>query len=185
MRWIPLLALTYVVVFVQTSLGTVLSIQVPSLGVLSPDLAAIVAVFIALRARSGLDAAISAWVLGLALDLTSAGGVSASTVIGPMSLTYVLASGMLFRIREAFFRERALTQALLALFFCLIAHWLWVTAQALLGGRLAWRDYGRILLQAAALAVYTAALTPLGHYFLGLIEKWFIATVAVRGQGRR
>lgn len=185
MRWIPLLLITYLVVFVQTSLGMVLSIRAPSLGVLSPDLMAILAVYIALHARSGTDVAISAWVLGLALDLTSSGGVSGSTVIGPMALAYTASAALLFRIREAFFRERALTQATLALFFCLAAHGLWVTVQAALAGGLPWAAYGRILLQAVGLAVYTALLTPLGHYVLGLIEKWFIAALAIRGQGRR
>ncbi|HOD80531.1 MAG: hypothetical protein BWX88_01404 [Planctomycetes bacterium ADurb.Bin126] len=185
MRWIPLFLLGYLLVLIQTSLGHVLSIQAPHLGVLSVDLLAILAVYVTLHARSALDAALAAWTLGLALDFTSSGGVSASTVIGPMALGYVLAGGLLYRIREAFFRERALTQATLTLFFCLLAHGFWVTAQALLAEEMTWPAYGRILAQAGALAFYTAAITPLVHYLLSLIERWFIATPAVRGQGRR
>lgn len=185
MRWIPLLLLAYLLVLIQTSLGRVLSIHTDPLGVLSVDLLAILAAYLALHARSGLDAVLGAWALGLMLDLTSSGGVSASTVIGPMALGYVLAGGLLFRIREAFFGERALTQAALTLVFCLVAHGFWVTAQASLAGGMSWPAYGRILLQAGALALYTAALTPLVHYLLNLIAKWFIAVPAARGQGRR
>ena len=58
-------------------------------------------------------------------------------------------------------------------------------AQALLAGEMTWPAYGRILAQAGALALYTAAITPLVHYLLSLMERWFIATPAVRGQGRR
>jgi len=101
MRWIPLFLLGYLLVLIQTSLGHVLSIQAPPLGVLSVDLLAILAVYVTLHARSALDAALAAWTLGLALDFTSSGGVSASTVIGPMALGYVLAGGLLYRIREA------------------------------------------------------------------------------------
>jgi cell shape-determining protein MreD len=182
MRWIPFIILVYLVVLFQSTAGKVLTLTTAGLGSVGPDLAALVAVFVALYARSCPDAMLAAWVLGMAVDLTVSGGVGAATVVGPMSLAYALAAGALFRIREAFFRERALTQGLLALGFCLLAHGVWVTAQSLLAaGEVSWSAYGRTLLQAAALACYTAALMPLAHFGLIRCQRWLLVSPVGRG----
>ena len=90
-------------------------------------------------------------------------------------------AGLLFRVREAFFRERAMTQAMLAMAFCLMAHGLWVTSQALLGaGEMAWSTYGRTLLQAVGVSGYTALLMPLVHFGLVKCRRWFLASSAGR-----
>lgn len=180
MRWIPLLILTYVVVLLETTVGQMLFIDTTPFGTVGPDLAALVVVFVAFYARSATDAMLTAWILGLAADLTVGGAMGAITVVGPMSISYSLVAGLLWRVRDAFFRERALTQALLAMAFCVLAHGMWVTAQAILAsGSVAFADYGRTLLQVLAGACYTALLMPLAHYALSKCQRSFLVA-AVR-----
>lgn len=181
MRWIPFILVAYVVILLQSSLGRMLTF-VFQIGAIGPDLAASLAVFVALRARSGLDAMLAAWVLGLALDLATGGGPGSSTVVGPMSLAYALTAGMVFRIREALFRERALTQATVTLLFCLISHGLWVTMQSVRLGEIGWHDYMGLLGQVALVSIYTALLAPLMHYLLSRVER-LIVVPATRGRG--
>jgi len=186
MRWIPLIVLIYLVVLAQTTVGRVLAFESARLGVVGPDLVAIVAVFLALQARGLADVALGAWGAGLALDLTAAGAVGSTTVVGPMSLAYVFAAAVVFKFREAVFREKAIPQALLAAAFCLLAHGLWVTLQTLLAGENAsWELYGRRLLQAAALALYTAVLAPVILAALGKVRGWFVTAPEGRARRRR
>jgi len=185
MRWGPLVILACVVVLVQTTAGRILTFALPSVGFVSPDLAAIVAVFLALYAASATDAMLAGWMLGLAVDLTAAGGPGHATVVGPMALAYALAAGGLVRVREAFFRERALTQALLAMTFCLACHAAWVSVQSLLNyHELAWSDYWRMMSQVVLSSLYSAALTPLVHYLLARRGRWFLKVAPPR-RGRR
>jgi rod shape-determining protein MreD len=184
MRWVPFLILVWVVVLLQTTFGRALTITTSSLGAVAPDLAALVAVFVAFYVRTWPDAMLGGWALGLAIDLTTSGGAGAGTAVGPMAVAYAVTAALLFRVREAFFRERALTQGVLALAFCLLAHGTWVAAQTLLArGDADWSAYGRTMLQAAALACYTAVLMPLAHLALGKIQRLFLATPV--GPGRR
>jgi cell shape-determining protein MreD len=81
MRWIPFIVVCYVVILIQTSLGRILTLPSP-VGVIGPDFAAILAVFVALRVRSAVDCMLAAWVLGLLIDLTTGGGPGAATVVG-------------------------------------------------------------------------------------------------------
>jgi rod shape-determining protein MreD len=187
MRWIPLLILTYAVVLVQTSVGWVLFIDTSSVGSVGPDLVAMAAVFIALHARGASDAMLAAWILGMAVDLTTGGDMGSVTVVGPMSIAYCLAAGLLWRMREAFFRERALTQAILAFAFVAMAHGIWATAQALLApGHVSLGDYGRTLLQVLAVAGCTAVLMPLAHWGLRRCQRFFlVSAVGPGGRMRR
>jgi cell shape-determining protein MreD len=187
MRWIPFIVLIYLVLAVQTTLGAVLTFSAGSLGRVGPDWMAVLVVFVALHTRSGADAAIGAWVAGLAVDLATAGGTGAITVVGPMPIAYVLGAAVVFRMREAFFRERAVPQAMLGFIFCLIAHWTWLTLQSFLarGAGTTWSVYGGRLLQGAALGVYTAVLTPIGHLGLTRIRGWIIAAPLGRARRRR
>lgn len=176
MRWIPLLILTYLVVLLETTLGRALFINTASLGAVGPDLTALVVVFVAFYARSATDAMLTAWILGFAVDLTVGGAMGAMPVVGPMSIAYSLVAGLLWRVRDAFFRERATTQALLALAFCVLTHGLWVTAQAILASGPGGGDYGRTLLQAIAGACYTALLMPLAHYGLSKCQRMLLVS---------
>ncbi|MFB3891027.1 MAG: hypothetical protein ACE15C_03280 [Phycisphaerae bacterium] len=181
MRWIPFVILAYVIILIQTSAGRLMRIDTGWLGPIGPDFAGVVAAFVALRARGGLDAMLAAWALGLGIDLTTAGGVGFSTVIGPMPIAYALAAGMLYRVREAFFREHALAQGLLTMVFVFVAHGLWLTMQTLrLGGD--WAAWRQMLLAALLVAVYSALLAPLIHALLGWRQAWFIAEPTGRGR---
>ena len=183
MRWIPFLILAYVVMVLETSVGW-LFVDSSWLGPIGPDLAAMVAVFVALYARTASDAMIAAWVLGFAVDLTTGGGVGEITVLGPMAIAYCLLAGQLWRIRDAFFRERALTQIVLTFLFVAAAHAIWVTVQAIsAAGLVSFGDYARTLLQAMGVALYTAVLMPLAHFVLSRFQRLFLASPA--GAGRR
>jgi len=186
MRWIPFLILAYVVMLMETSMSRLLFINVPGLGSIGPDLAAMVVVFVALYTRAATDAMIAGWVLGLAVDLTSGGGIGAMTVVGPMSIAYCLLAWQLWRVREAFFRERAVTQIVLTLFFALAAHFIWVTVQALAApGKVTFGDYGLALIQAAGIACYTALLMPLAHFALIRVQRVILTNPAGPSRGRR
>jgi rod shape-determining protein MreD len=179
-RWVPFLILVYMVLLVQTTVGRILTFQRTAWGTVGPDLAAIVAVYLALHLRDGMDLAITAWTLGLAVDLTTAG-----PAVGPMALAYLAAGAVVLKLREAVFRERAAAQMLMAMVFCLLAHGLWVTVELLWLPPVnrSWAQYGWMLKQASVLAIYTAALMPLGHWVLGRAERFLIAPQSGRSRG--
>lgn len=186
MRWIPFVILVCLLVLIQTTLGRVLTLSDTPVGPIGPDLLAIMAVFVALQARSGYDAAMAGWVLGMGLDLTAAGGVTSPTVVGPMPVAYVLAAALVYWLREAVFRERALIQGVLAALFCLLAHGIWVTAQSLrAAGQMTWSAYWDVMLQVMALAAYTALLMPLGYWLLDRLRRLFMTAAVGRSRHRR
>jgi len=170
MHWIPFAIATFVVVLFQTTVGGVLTLTRTGIGTIGPDFAAILAVYVALHGRKAADVMIAAWILGFALDLTASGAA-----LGVMALAYSLAAGGVFRVREAFFQERALTQALLVVAFCAATHGVWVTAQYARARELmAVSDYVRLLLQAGSLAIYSGLLTPLVNLGLQRCRGWLI-----------
>ncbi len=176
MKWVPFIILTYLVMLAQCTVGGILTFSVTAIGTVGPDLLAIVAVFMALHVRSGFHAALAGWVLGLAVDLTTISAAGGVTAVGPMPIAFAVAAALIFQIREAFFYERPIPQVFLALIFCLVAHGIWVTFQAVLAfGEVSWEGYGRMLLQAVALAIYTAVLMPLGYRGLRWLGKWLIS----------
>lgn len=184
MRWVPFVILAYLIVLFQTTAGRLLMIRTSSIGTIGPDLAALAAVFVALYARNWADVMLVAWSLGLAVDLTTAAGPGGLTVVGPMPIAYALTAGLLFRVREAFFRERALTQALLAWAFCLVAHGGMGDGEVAAGaGQTTWSAYWRWLGQAVGLAFYTGALMPLAHFGLRKCRRWLLTGPV--GPGRR
>ena len=175
MRWVLLAILIYLVVLVQTTLAGVLTFNIGSVGRVGPDLLAILAVYVAMHARGGVDVLLSAWVMGLAIDLTTGAGPVVSTVVGPMALGYVAAAGAIYRLREIVFRDSIVAQCVMAVIFCLIAHGIWVTVQWMLALRsLAWTGYLAMLGQVGLLAVYTAVLMPLGRLGLNRCRRWLI-----------
>ena len=177
MRWIPLIFLIYLAVLLQVALGA-LPVRFSLTGDIAPDLTAIIAVFFALSVRDPRDAMIAAWSLGLAMDLMLCGMGGTPTVVGPMAIAYVAASGLIFRVREAFFRERALARALLTLLFCLIVYTLWVTMQTVRGS--AWSAWWPAITKAIGISIYTAVIAPLVCMVLQRFGGWFIATPARR-----
>ena len=181
MRWILFVIMVYLVIQVQTTVGKVLTVPSTGLGPIGPDLAAIVAVFLALRVRTVVEVALASWALGLAVDLSTAAAVGAGTKVGPMALTYVLAGVAVFRMRDALFGERVISQVLLGLVFAAVAHLLWVLLQSLLTG--GWEYWWSATCQAMALSLYTAILAPVGCRMLDRVGRWLV--VAPMGRARR
>lgn len=178
MRWIPFVIASFVLVVVQSTAGRAVTFTMGSAGLVGPDLLAIFAVFIALNARFGVDAMIAAWTAGLMLDLTTAARVGSPTAVGPMAIAYVAAAGVVFRVREAFFRDQLLPRMLLGLIFCLVAHGLWLTLQSARAGSFEW--YGPSLVTAVCAAAYTGVLTPFLCYALERVRSWFLTGQAMR-----
>ena len=180
-RWIPFVLVVLATVLAQTTVAGLIGLHGFGFGGVRPDLLAILAVFVALNGRAGSEALLAGWLLGFALDLTTHGGPAGGLVLGPLTVSYALASWGLYRLREAFFREHAVAQALLGAVFCGAVHEAHVLTQCLLTG--AWAGYGRMALQAAGVALYTGVLTPPVHWGLRRIAKWFMTGPA--GAGRR
>lgn len=176
MRWVPFLLAAYALMLLQTTLGRLLTFSTDMIGQIGPDLAAVFAVFIALHARAAVDALGAAWVLGFGIDLLAGGAVEGGSCAGIMSLTYMAGAGAVFWVREAFFRDRPLTQAILGVVFCLIAHGLWITAQAARAGD--WPAWRRMLPQMLALTAYTGLLTPVAHVMLSRMRRLFLVASA-------
>lgn len=168
MRWIAFVILAVAAVALQMSIGAAMRIPLGDGGLaLAIDFLAILAVLTALRVGDGFDAILAGWVLGLLIDLTTV-----NLPIGLHALTYALAAAFVYQSRGSVFSESPLTQALLALGFCLIAHGL---ARTFVDFRVRpdARWLGRDLLQAALVALTTAAATPM---MLGLLRHvdWLI-----------
>ncbi len=176
MRWGGFIVLAAVATCVQMSLGAVLRIPLGGTGLsLAVDFMAIVAVMVALRARGTADAALAAWSLGMLIDLTTSG-----MPLGLYALTFAAAGAMICQMREALFTDNPLTQMVLALLFCLVAH---MTARAFanLYVRGGGAPLGRELLQAVIVAVCTAVCMPIVGRLLRPLEP----LIMLRSTGRQ
>jgi rod shape-determining protein MreD len=177
MRWIPFAILIYFTVLVQVAVAA-LPVRFAITGDIAPDVPAILAVFFALSLRDPRDAMMAAWSLGLAMDLMLCGMGGVTTAVGPMAISYTLAAGLVFRVREAFFRERALARALMTLLFCLLVHTMWVTMQTVLS--FGWSAWWSGFMKAIGISLYTAFAAPLTCLVLQQCGGWFIAAPARR-----
>ncbi|HET6428815.1 MAG TPA: hypothetical protein VM389_06165 [Phycisphaerae bacterium] len=153
MRWLYFAILTLVVVILQTTVVQVIWVRTP-FGYVGPELLTAVAVFAALHTRSRLDAALAGWTAGFAVDLLLSG-----PGMGLMSLLYMVASVAVHGVREVVFRDRAVTQMVLAGAFCLFVCGL-LSVYDLLSGVLDGRGLGRQLIHSTGVAAYTALVTP-------------------------
>jgi hypothetical protein len=122
MRWVVFIVLAYAMAVFQTSLVPLITFTLSSVGTIAPDSLAIVAIFVAMNVRYGLDVMLAAWILGMTADLTTGGAGLAIPVIGPMAIAYALAAGAVFRFREVFVPEWTASKIILAIVFCLVAH---------------------------------------------------------------
>lgn len=175
----------YLFVLVQSTLGKILTFDRLPLGPVGPDFLVLLAVFIGLNVRNRVDGMIACWLIGLLIDLTTAGGVGAVTRIGPMALGYSLCVWMVFAMREAMFRERALPQMLMAGLFCLASHGFWITVQSIFATGGTWASYGTLLLQVIISAIYTAMLMPLINFILTPCRSMIMATIAEKSRRMR
>ncbi len=135
----------------------------------------------ALRAKFSVDAMLGAWILGLGVDLTTAGGPCAATILGPMPVAYVAAAWVVFHIREALYRDRPMTQGLVAFAFVLMSHTIWLAAQAMQPSG-SWGAFASELPRMATIGLYTAVLAPLFTYLLGLCEPVVMPAASVRSR---
>ncbi|MHC4717392.1 MAG: rod shape-determining protein MreD [Planctomycetota bacterium] len=167
MRWVYFVILTVVAVIAQTTVVQVMWLRTP-VGYVGPEVLASVAVFAALHARTRVDAALAGWTSGFALDLLMSG-----PGMGLMSLLYMTACVGVHGVREIAFRDRAVTQMVLALAFCLFVYAL-VTAYDLLSGSIGGQSVFRQLVQSAGLAAYTALVTPVVCRILKHFQRWLV-----------
>jgi hypothetical protein len=178
MRWIAFTIVAYCLVVAQTSIAQMISFSAFGLGDVGPDLLAIFAVFLAMYVRESIDMMLAAWILGMMVDLTADspfGGPGRPGVIGPMAIAFVLAARVIFSLREALFRDRLATKAIMGMLFAFGAHWFWITSQAILsGGEATWGQYWRLMLEALAVGAYTAILTPILFVPLGKIKRLLV-----------
>ena len=181
MRWIPFIILAYLLIQMQTTIGKVLTFPHTPIGPIGSDLAAILALYLAMQLRSASEVGLACWATGLAVDLASGAAVGAATRVGPMAVSYALGGLLVYRMRDAFFRERMVSQALMGLVLAGVAHLLWVLLQALLSGQ--WGAWWPSTLQAMALSIYTALAAPLGCRLLDRVQRWLVAAPA--GRSRR
>ena len=177
MRWVGFGIFAYLFVMIQMTLGNILILDRLSMGPVGPDFMVILALFIAFNARDVIDAMIAGWVLGMLIDLTTAGGGSC---VGAMGILYSFTSWGVFSIREGIYSERALTQMIVAGFFCIITHGLWITIQSLIAFDLSWGQYGSMLLQVLLSAVYTAVLTPMVYFGLIFSRGYLLSSIPRR-----
>jgi hypothetical protein len=138
-----------------------------SVGWIGPILPACVTVCLALYSRSAVDAALAGWILGFALELPLAG-----ETLGVLSLLFAAAGAIIFMARDAFFRERVLTQAMLGFLFCLGVFEISVlySRVALPGSA---RSAGAAALQVLLVAIYTGVFTPIICAGLRPLHHWF------------
>jgi cell shape-determining protein MreD len=181
MRWILWIILAYLALAVQNALGILIGIHTSWLGDIRPDILAAAAVFVVLTVRNLHDVIIACWLLGLGLDLTSGQGV-----VGPMALAYSGAAFVVFKVRDAFFRDRLSSQIIMTAVFALLAHTAWIILQLVLALRSGhWESFGRLLLQACLLTVYSGLLAPMVFALLGRCSRWLVAPAAGRGSRER
>ena len=117
MRW-PIFGLfAFLLVAAQLSFRNVLTLE--SVGFITPDVTAALAVFVSLFAHR-TAALWACWMLGLAVDLAPQASAASVHVIGPHALGYVFGCYVVLQLRTMVFRRRALTMGLLT-FICVLA----------------------------------------------------------------
>ena len=178
MRWIYFILLVLAATPIETAVGQIIWIGTP-VGPVWPMLLACVAVFVCLYGRSGIEAALAGWVLGMATDLTITG-----PGMGLLSVLYAAAAWGVFQIRTPFFCNRAATQFIMGLLFCVFAWEAWLACQKLFGS-MSGAGYGAQALQVLLLSLYTAAVTPLVCAGLKRIERILFAPPSGGSRDRR
>jgi hypothetical protein len=137
-----------------------------SVGWIGPILPACVTVCLALYSRNAVDAGLCGWILGFALELPLAG-----ETMGLLSLLFAIGAAVIFAMRDAFFRERVPTQAILGFLFCLGVYEIWAVYSRVAVGPSA-RPFGSTALQVLLVALYTGVLTPIVCAGLRPLHRW-------------
>ena len=160
MKWLPFAVLAVIVIVCQTTV-----VQAMAVGSVWPEWTFILAVHYALWGRWP-DAAIAAWLLGLVVDLQTAG----PDPVGLHAFSYGAAAWAILRVRQVVFRDHPLTHVVVTLVFALavqlligIYHW-WKLAGTPGSEGLWW--------SALMIAVYTAVWAPFLHWGLIRLGRW-------------
>ena len=162
MKWIPFIILAIITITCQTTVVQAMAIRTQG-NVIWPDWMFILATHYALWGPMP-DVAIAAWLLGLGVDIHTEGR------IGLFAFLYGAAAWLLLYIRQALYRENAVTQVILTLIMMFL-----VQAAALFYTR--WASHANttsssLWLAALYTAVYTAACAPYLHWLLLRMGRW-------------
>ncbi len=157
MRWATFGLVLYVVMVLHTAAAPFVAVN----GI-RPNLLAILAVYVALAARSQ-DALLACWVVGMATDLCSQSYRGHGNV-GVNALALGLVGLGIVKVREYTFRDSVVTHlvftfgATLLLSMAVGAHLCWVRDD--------WDPFGRAVAASIYAAIYTGVLAPYGHWCL-------------------
>lgn len=157
MHWFAFAILLYVVLVLQTTLAPALATHA-----VRPDFVIIMATYYAMMARP-IDAVLSCWIIGFAMDLAGLSYNGYSNV-GISAFSLGLIAMIVVRIRELIFRESPVTQLLLAfsikLVFAMMIgfHMLYVLGRG--------EELSHVFTTAFWAAVYTGMLAPYGHWMM-------------------
>ncbi len=176
MRWPAFAIAGLLALAVQDTVGAVFRISLGGGLMLAVDFLAILAVLVALRTRTGSDALLAGWVLGLLIDLASPG-----RPMGLYAVMFGLAASLIYYVRSTVFTGNPITQMVMTFIFCLTAHGLarlFIHITAPPAGTSFFKDLG----QAVLLAVCTAAVAPL---LMSIMHKFDWLLISQRGQRRR
>ena len=166
MRWFYIILVAFVASMIQTTAGQIFWFPTP-LGWIGPIFPIGAAVFAILYGRQTVDVALAGWIFGLALELPLGG----ETSMGLLPLLFAAMSAVLFQMREAFYRDRLLTQMILGFLLAFLVYQAWAMCQAVLPGGLS-QPYWRATLQMLIVAVYTGLLTPAMVAMLKPLQRW-------------
>lgn len=183
MRWLLTIIMTYLIVLLQTTIGKMFTFERFAIGPFGPDFMAIFVVFVTLFARTQVDALMVAWIAGMMVDLTTAGGAGLATRVGVMPLCYMLGAWVVFNLREGLYRDRFLPQMMVAGIFCLISHMVWIIIQSIFGS-VGWGVFGRLIGQVLLSSIYTGLFAPLLCFVLMFTRGFFMGGHGQRGRGR-
>lgn len=160
MRWLTFMILVAAALTLQSAVA-------PRLEVFGAraDWLLVVVIFFGLYAPAG-DAVFGGWIIGIAADLMTI------ERLGLLALSYALAAMLVVAVRDYLFRDRAVTQFILALTVSLILRAAWLIFRRVLYG-----PSGASLWECSAdlvwASLYTAAWAPLlGAILLGR-SHWF------------
>jgi len=156
MKWTSFAILAGVAVVLQTSATPFIAIQS-----IRPDLLFVLAAHYALWGPWP-DAAIAAWILGLAADLQSVDR------IGAHAFCFGLAAWAIMRLRQIVFRDHAATQIVITLTFTVLIQ----VAVALYRRWGATGEPPVILWPALLTGAYTAVCAPYLHWLLIRLSRW-------------
>ncbi len=158
MRWVSFIILACIGIVLQTTVVHRLAISQ-----VAPDLMFIIAVHYALHAVSP-DAMIAAWILGFMTDLYGPGR------LGVYGFAFGLMALLVVQLRDSMFRDHPLTSLFVTLICTWVVHMV-AGIHFLLARPEAQRGILDVLLHSTYTAMYTAALAPYLHWFLGRLRS--------------